>query len=368
MANYKKISTVTTTGRTVYCIVNRDADGYMLATAGSSFAAGAGYPALSEHATMKGLYVLNTNDAAWDDGTYTIIAYSQAGASPAPASDTVLSFGTMRILNDLEVSSVNTGVSYQDGAIWIDTNNGTAGTTPHVNGTADNPVDTLADALTLATALGINQFRLLPGSSITFTGNQQNQCWIGYGATIAGGNNTHTGSYFEGAILTGSFKGAIRARNCILSALENFNGYFEHCILSGQLTPAAGDNDFSRCTGDGPTSAKNPTLILNAVSACNINVVGYQGILQVSELSGSDALFFDCCAGTLVLVADCTGGTVTRRGFHTLIDNSSTTTVYDLTAASAVAVAVSAAVPSVNVTKWTGTTLQTPDDAGWNTP
>lgn len=340
MANYKKISTITTTGRTVYAMVSRDADGYFLATAKTSFASGAGYPVLSEHATMKGLYVLNTNDAAWDDGTYAIVAYSQAGASPAPASDTVLSFGTMRILNDLEISAINSGTSYQDGAIWIDTNNGAAGTTAYTNGTADNPVDSLADALTLATALGINQFRLLPGSSITFTGNQQNQSWIGYGATIAAGNNTNTGSYFEGVTLTGSCKGAIRARNCILTALENFNGYFESCILSGQLTPAIGDNAFAQCVGDGPAGAKNPTLILNAVGDCNIALSGYQGIMQVSELSGSDALFFDCCAGTLVLGADCSGGTVTRRGFHTLIDNSATATVYDLTAAEAVADAV----------------------------
>ena len=70
------------------------------------------------------------------------------------------------------VSAVNTNqtIGYADGAIWIDTNNGTAGTEAYVNGTADNPVDSLADALTLSSTLSIDRFRILTGSSITLTG------------------------------------------------------------------------------------------------------------------------------------------------------------------------------------------------------
>lgn len=339
MANYKKISTVTATGRTVYAMVSRDADGYFLATAKTSFAAGAGYPALSEHATVKGLYTLNTNDAAWDDGTYTVVAYSQAGASPAPVSDTVLSFGTLRILNDLEVSADNMGVSYQDGAIWIDTTNGTAGTTPHFNGTADNPVSTLADALTLATALGINRFQLLPGSSITFTSAQQNRSFMGYGATITGGNQTLTGSYFEGVTLTGTCNGAITARNCILSGIENFYGYFEGCILSGSVAPGAGNSTFANCMGDGPASALNAVLDF-WIGNCTVSMSGYHGKLSVATMTAGDTLLFDSSAAEFILLASCTGGEISRRGFHYIADNSAGTAVYNLTAAAAVVDAV----------------------------
>lgn len=43
----------------------------------------------------------------------------------------------------------NQSVGYLDGAVWIDTTNGTAGTVSDVNGTADNPSLTLADAMTI---------------------------------------------------------------------------------------------------------------------------------------------------------------------------------------------------------------------------
>lgn len=325
MANYKKIVTSYTTGFTVYVMVSRDADGYFLATAKTSFAAGAGYPAMSEDATIKGLYVLNTNDVAWNDGFYTVVSYVQAGASPDPAGDTVLSCGTMRISNDLEIASDLNPVAYY-GSIWIDTTNGTAGTTAYVNGTADNPVDSLADALTLATALGINRFHLLPGSSITFTANQQKQEWIGYGATITGGNKDHSGSYFEGITLTGTLTGAIRARNCILTSLENFTGLLENCLLTGGVAPAAGSTTFAHCVGDSNAS------IDFWIGNCTVSVSGYQGKLTIATMTSGDTLLFDSSAAEFILLATCTGGEVSRRGFHYITDNSDGTTVYNLTA------------------------------------
>jgi hypothetical protein len=84
MANYKRFVTGYLTGATVYAMVVRDVDGYFLATDKTEFASGAGYPAMSEHATVKGLYALNTNDAEWDDGAYTVAARSGRGVS-APA-------------------------------------------------------------------------------------------------------------------------------------------------------------------------------------------------------------------------------------------------------------------------------------------
>jgi len=57
--------------------------------------------------------------------------------------------------------------AYSEGAIWIDTVGGVAGTTPHVHGTQHNPVSNIADATTLATALKLKRFRVAIGSTIT---------------------------------------------------------------------------------------------------------------------------------------------------------------------------------------------------------
>lgn len=123
MANYKKITAAYITGATVYCMVSRDADGYFLATAKTSFASGAGYPAMTEDATVKGLYVLNTNDAAWDDGSYTIVAYCQTGASPSPAGDVVIAHGSMRISDDMEVQKLKVDLVRLEGAAVADGSN-----------------------------------------------------------------------------------------------------------------------------------------------------------------------------------------------------------------------------------------------------
>ena len=52
---------------------------------------------------------------------------------------------------------------YAGGAIWIDTVNGSAGTTDYESGTVFNPVNGINDANTLATSLGITRFAVAPG-------------------------------------------------------------------------------------------------------------------------------------------------------------------------------------------------------------
>jgi hypothetical protein len=58
---------------------------------------------------------------------------------------------------------------YANGAVWINTVNGVAGTESYVNGVADNPVDSIADASTIRAALNLTRYELSSDSSITFT-------------------------------------------------------------------------------------------------------------------------------------------------------------------------------------------------------
>jgi hypothetical protein len=55
------------------------------------------------------------------------------------------------------------------GAVWIDTVNGSAGATIGVNGTKTNPSSSLANAITLATALGLRHFKILGDSVLAVT-------------------------------------------------------------------------------------------------------------------------------------------------------------------------------------------------------
>lgn len=106
MANSKKIITDwSETGKTIYCIVRREVDGYLLNDAVGAFATAPADPylTLTEHATIKGRYEASEARSSWTDGRYTVAVYKQAGGSPAPASDTIIGSGELTIENDLEV-------------------------------------------------------------------------------------------------------------------------------------------------------------------------------------------------------------------------------------------------------------------------
>ncbi|MBI5586812.1 MAG: hypothetical protein HY889_00420 [Deltaproteobacteria bacterium] len=106
MAVVKKIiSDWSETGKTVYCIVRREADSFLLNSVDGTFVVAPANPylALTEHATIKGRYEASESRTVWMDGRYTVAIYKQAGGSPAPASDTIIGSGELVIENDLEV-------------------------------------------------------------------------------------------------------------------------------------------------------------------------------------------------------------------------------------------------------------------------
>jgi len=96
---------------------------------------------------------------------------------------------------------------YEGGAVWIDTVNGTAGTTDFENGTVNNPVDTITDARTIADSIGLKVFHCLPGSSITLAANFDAFEFIGFDYTMAFGGQSIDMTLFRGATVSGTFVG-----------------------------------------------------------------------------------------------------------------------------------------------------------------
>src|SRR5210317_1260417 len=130
-----------------------------------------------------------TNDAAIADAVW----------------DEVLTAGSHNVVNSAgrRLRNIQDGGSTYGGFIWIDTVNGTSGTTAYENGTSDNPVDSTADANTLAAAVNIPRFQIAPGSSITFAATQANQAFFGTNWTLALGGQNIAGSFFMGATVSG---------------------------------------------------------------------------------------------------------------------------------------------------------------------
>jgi hypothetical protein len=121
MANSKLLQIGHTTGRTIYVIVKANADGKLLNDADGAFAAAPADPfvALTEDATISGLYERAESRTAWADGVYTVVTYDQAGVGPVPASDELLDVRQICLKDDLIVT-LNTVLAALASAAGID--------------------------------------------------------------------------------------------------------------------------------------------------------------------------------------------------------------------------------------------------------
>lgn len=221
---------------------------------------------------------------------------------------------------------------YENGSIWIDTVNGTAGTVDYENGTVEQPVLTLADALTLNASLGFNRFTIFNGSTITLASTFNNYLFTGVGWTLALGGQDTGGSHFIGSTVSGIATGTettffdAHMGNCTIDIM-----HLESCSLNGTLTVgAAGDQHISNCHSDIAGTGTPVFDVGAAIANSNVNFRNYSGGMEFQNLgqAGIDAVSIEG-NGQVVLNANCVGGSINIRGNFELTDNSSTTTVND---------------------------------------
>ncbi len=110
----------------------------------------------------------------------------------------------------VEYSVTSRSVGYADGAVWVKAG-GVAASELFVNGTADNPCP-WANAQAIATALGTSRFRILNGETVTLTAATAAKSLIGRNWTLALGGQDISGSYFEGAAVSGTGVGTSDAK------------------------------------------------------------------------------------------------------------------------------------------------------------
>ncbi len=218
---------------------------------------------------------------------------------------------------------------YEDGAIWIDTVNGSAGTTDFENGTVENPVNTIADANTLAASLGIARFHINPASSITLAATQTNQVFTGDRWTLSLGGQSVSGSAFFGADVSGVGTGAaeVRFEHCHMGAVTLPPSDMERCILESTFTIGAAGNFFFEDCKSGVAGTSTPVLDFGgALNSSDVNFRAYSGGIEIQNMgagTGSYNLSLEG-DGQLVINANCSAtSTVAIRGNFTVTDNAS---------------------------------------------
>lgn len=218
---------------------------------------------------------------------------------------------------------------YQDGAVWLDTVNGTAGTTLWTNGVAHLPCNTIANALTVCAALGVKKIRVVNGSSVTFAASMAGYSLIGEQWTLALGGQAIDGATITGADVSGTASGTTTAyfTSCtfIDATLPGFIA--KNCTFTSTVTLANTATGYFMNDCRGSTSSMTFPRFAYAANS-EIYVQGWHGTIVIASMASGNQLRLSG-SGKLLLQAGCTGGTARVYGTFELENLGSGMTIVD---------------------------------------
>lgn len=214
-----------------------------------------------------------------------IAAIPTSGENASAAADEVLTGATHNIVNSWgrRVRELDEQIGYQDGAIWIDTVNGVAGSVVGENGTVNNPVDNITDALSLAVAIGITRMRVASGSTVTLLAATEGYEIFNANWTLVLNGQSISGSCISGAAASGISTGASQPQfiNCRLGAVTLPPAIFKDCGIGsggGTFTAgSAGEYVFDGCYSLVPGSGTPAFVMTGLGAATGVNNRGWRG-------------------------------------------------------------------------------------------
>lgn len=239
-------------------------------------------------------------------------------------------------VDELLIGAVSTGsnTGYANGSIYVDTENGIAGTQVGFNGVADRPCLTWADALTISTGTGLVRFVFSAASSVQLTAVSDAYEFSGHEYTVDLNGKSISGAFFDGAIIVGSDSGSnaneVDYRICSFTNSSLGNHHMNDCQFGGTITiTEAGIYDYVRCHSH-VAGTGTPVLDTGAsVANVDIGFRGYSGGIDVRNMGqvGTDNMTIEG-VGQIIINANCVpGGTIVIRGHFGKTDNGTCTVV-----------------------------------------
>ena len=239
-----------------------------------------------------------------------------------------LSTATLAIDQIFIAFALGGSVGYDNGSIWIDTAISNTNTVVGIDGTARNPVSTIAAALTLSASTNLKKFEVAPGSTITLGATFSGLEMQGFEWILDLSGEDISGSEFIGASVSGigtgtgttEFKDCFMGATTIPAGTHIIDSDFEGTITLG----AAGTFYFENCTHGSPSPA-----ILDFGSGLNSSVVHlhpFNGGLEIQNMgagTGSYVIHLNG-DGRLTLNANCSAtSTINIAGNWDVTDNAS---------------------------------------------
>ena len=208
---------------------------------------------------------------------------------------------------------------YQSG-IWIDTISGCSGTDVGIHGLPTNPVDTIADAITIANKLKVKRFYFKPDSSVIFTQAFENWRFIGKGEIDLNGQNIADSVFELAENISGSSVGHdTNFYDCTISTASLEECTFKDCLFTGSVTLTSSGNYTAFSCADGlPGGLYAPTFIFSPSAALGLR--DYHGGVEIDNMISDNSLKIDG-QGRLVINTSCSGGDIVVRGNYTVTDN-----------------------------------------------
>lgn len=221
-----------------------------------------------------------------------------------------------------------------DGAIHIDVANGTSGQVAGINGTINNPVNNIGDAVVLAAALGLSKY-LLRGE-ITLTTAHPDWEFEGFepqrDIINLGGQNV-AGSSFQKVNLRGAQNGTVSCAQCVIgqtaTTYSGWQGVFNDCSVQGTAQPASGQSVRSLHIASEELNGTNVDFT-GAAAGTTILAADADGFWNIQNATNAGHIVaMDLDGGDITLESSVTAGIFVFRGLGEVTDSSTSTTSYD---------------------------------------
>lgn len=269
--------------------------------------------------------MINNYTVTFEDGQYAV---NLAGANSNIADVVNVNQVSVRSANSAGLQDLSTllAAAYQGQVVF--SSNGQAGTAIPV-GTRATPVNTFADAITIANKLGIRRIQLATSGTLPSGTAATSKVFIGDNATVdtlvirAGAVVTDCG--FEDLTVEGTLDGNNIFRNCNLNNVTHVNGILQECSLTGTISiDGNAQANVINCWSGAAGFADNQLVTIDMGGGGNsLALRNYSGGLKLTNYSGSGAITLDFASGRVIIDSTCTGGEIGIRGVCDVTDNSS---------------------------------------------
>jgi len=209
--------------------------------------------------------------------------------------------------------------------VYIDTLHGTPGAVVGENGTPQNPVDNLDDAITIMNLSRFNHLHMDARSALTLTQGLDEIDVEGYAYTLTLNNQDIGNARITGARLIGTAVSTnpapVRIEECHLSdqgvTLPSFRMF--RCSFGGEITGYNDSQYIAHHCYSGVAGTDTP--IFNFGTNSTLELRSYSGGMRVKSMSAGCRMSIEG-NGQLIIDASCTGGTIAIRGNFTITDYS----------------------------------------------